>query len=202
MNSFMNFSEIYTKRLKVRRFNNQDLAEILSYRNDIELARYTSWDQPLTQTDGITMINKYYYLHPDTPGKKSCLGIELMKTGQLIGELSLRTDPIDTSQVEFSIAIAHRFQNLGLACEASKGIFNFLFHRQGKNKIKALSDARNIKFIEFLKKIGMQQEAFFRENLLHRDQWCDQLLLAVLKREWPQTCKTAKLDLANLFSSQ
>ena len=202
VNPSLNFSEIYTNRLKVRRFTDRDLAEIISYRNDIELGRYTNWKQPFSPTDGISMISQFSYIHPDSPGKNISLGIELLTTGEIVGELNLKTDPIDTSQVEYSIAITHRHQNQGLASEASRGVFNYLFHQRGKNKIKALSDARNIKFIEFLKKMGMQQEAFFRENLLHRNQWCDQYLLAILKREWPHPLNPVKLDLSNIFSNQ
>ncbi|NRA44840.1 MAG: GNAT family N-acetyltransferase [Oligoflexales bacterium] len=198
----INFSGIQTSRLKIRKFSDEDLPELLAYRNNPELSKYSSWELPFTPTHGITLINQNLYMHPDSPGKTVSLGIELRESGELIGELSLKTDPIDTSQVEFSITVIHRHQNQGLASEATKSIFNYLFHRRGKNKVKTLSDARNLKLIAFFKKIGMQQEAFFRENLFNRDRWCDQCLLAILKRDWLHPQAPSKLDFSQLFNNQ
>ena len=202
MNTALSFSGIYTNRLKIRKFKDEDLPEILAYRNNSELNKYAHWEEPFTPTHGVSMINQYHYLHPDSPGKKICLGLELLRSRELIGELCIKTDAIDTSQVEFSITVIHRHQNQGLASEAAKGLFNYLFHRRGKNKVKALCDARNIKLIEFLKKIGMRQEAFFRENLYSKNRWHDQCFMAILKREWVHSSHASRLDFSQLFNSQ
>lgn len=202
MKPSLHFSAISTERLKIRRFDENDLAALLAHRNDSELAKYASWDLPFTPTNAIALINQNQFLHPDSPGKNVSLGIELQASRKLIGELSLKTDHIDTTQVEFYIAIDRRYQNQAYASEASVAIFKYLFESRGKNKIKALADARNIRFIEFLKKIGMKQEAFFRENLWHRNKWCDQCLLATLKRDWLRPSSRSSLDFSLLFNSQ
>jgi RimJ/RimL family protein N-acetyltransferase len=35
-----------------------------------------------------------------------------------------------------------------------------------------------------MEKLGMRQEAHFRENAFYKGEWCDSVIYAVLDREW------------------
>jgi hypothetical protein len=42
----VSFTELPGRRVVVRRFRPQDVAEFVAYRSDAEVARYQSWDAP------------------------------------------------------------------------------------------------------------------------------------------------------------
>jgi RimJ/RimL family protein N-acetyltransferase len=45
-------------------------------------------------------------------------------------------------------------------------------------------DPRNPASVRVMEKLGMRQEAYFRENAFIKGEWCDSLIYALLDREW------------------
>jgi RimJ/RimL family protein N-acetyltransferase len=45
-------------------------------------------------------------------------------------------------------------------------------------------DPRNPASARVMEKLGMRQEAHFRENSFYKGEWCDSLIYAMLDREW------------------
>jgi hypothetical protein len=48
----VSFTELPGRRVVVRRFGPQDVAEFVAYRSDAEVARYQSWDAPYPPEEG------------------------------------------------------------------------------------------------------------------------------------------------------
>jgi RimJ/RimL family protein N-acetyltransferase len=62
------FTELAGRRVVVRRFRPEDIAEFVAYRSDAEVARYQSWDAPYPPEEGERFVRQLMTAHPDTPG--------------------------------------------------------------------------------------------------------------------------------------
>ena len=65
----VNFTKLPGRRVVVRRFGPQDVAEFVAYRSDAEVARYQSWDAPYPPEEGGRFVAQMMTAHPDTPGE-------------------------------------------------------------------------------------------------------------------------------------
>ena len=54
-----------------------------------------------------------------------------------------------------------------------------------RHRIQASVDPRNVASMALLRSLGMRQEAHFRESLWLQDAWVDDVVFAMLAREWP-----------------
>ncbi|CAN0598214.1 unnamed protein product, partial [Laminaria digitata] len=52
----------------------------------------------------------------------------------------------------------------------------------------------NTRAVRLLKGLGMRLEAHFREHALYRGEWDDELLFAVLRREWRRGAEVKEFD--------
>jgi RimJ/RimL family protein N-acetyltransferase len=65
----VSFTELPGRRVLVRRFRPEDVAEFVAYRSDAEVARYQSWDTPYPPEQGERFVAQMMTAHPDTPGE-------------------------------------------------------------------------------------------------------------------------------------
>ena len=59
-----------------------------------------------------------------------------------------------------------------------------LFVERGKHRVMAECDARNVEPVGVLARVGMRQEAHHVESAWWKGEWTDELVHAVLAREW------------------
>jgi len=60
----VSFTELPGRRVVVRRFGPQDVAEFVAYRSDAEVARYQSWDAPYPPEEGERFVAQMMTVHP------------------------------------------------------------------------------------------------------------------------------------------
>jgi len=63
-------------------------------------------------------------------------------------------------------------------------VIDYVFGELKKHRISASVDPNNIKSIRLLEQIGFRKEAHFIESLLLNGQWVDDVIYALLAREW------------------
>lgn len=66
-----------------------------------------------------------------------------------------------------------------------------LFESLGKHRVTASCDARNIASRKVLEAVGMRQEGHLIEASRYKGEWADDLLFAMLRREWSGVSATA-----------
>ena len=86
--------------------------------------------------------------------------------------------------VEFGICIAPTHQGRGYASEAVRGLMACIFGRLGRHRIHASVDPRNLASMAMLRALGLRQEARHRESLWFKGEWADDVIFAMLDREW------------------
>ncbi|MEZ5966932.1 MAG: GNAT family protein [Planctomycetota bacterium] len=77
----------------------------------------------------------------------------------------------------------------GYGTEAVRGALDCLLGRLCKHRVFASVDPRNAASISLLRRVGMRQEAHFRQSLWMRGEWVDDVVFAILKSEWDGTVR-------------
>jgi RimJ/RimL family protein N-acetyltransferase len=174
--------EITTDRLTLSPLSTTDAEALFAYRSLPEVARYQGWE-PRSLADAHDFISGVASNEFDTPGTWFQFGIRLRSTSELIGDLGVHFLE-DGHQVEIGFTLAPASQGRGFAAEAVAAAIDLLFERLGKHRVTASVDPRNEPSLRLLRRVGMRQEAHFRESLLFKGEWADDIVFAVLRSEW------------------
>jgi len=177
------FTQIESERLRIRRFEDSDLAPFMSYRNDPEVARYQSWDS-LDEQEAKAFIREAGSAQPGVPGEWFGFVIESKETGALLGDCALRVDEHEPYRAEIGFTLAREHQGRGFASEAVSRLLEYAFDTLGLHRVVAIADCRNAPSVALLERVGMRREGHFLENVWFKGGWADEYLYAVLKDEW------------------
>lgn len=178
------FTELAGPRLKLRRFRASDAPVLAAYRSVPEVARYQSWDAPFPLAAAEEAIGAMLAIHPDMPGEWFQFAAVLRDGGELIGDCAACPDAGDPRQAEIGFTIAPAFQGQGYATEAAGLLLGYLFGARRKHRVTASCDARNLASAAVLERLGLRREGHLRESTWAKGEWTDDLLYAMLRREW------------------
>jgi len=160
-----------------------DAAAFYEYRSNSEVARYQAW-APDSIADAARFINDQQSIIFDTPGTWSQLAIRRRESNLLIGDLGAHFPADAPHQVEVGFTVAPGHHRQGFGIEAVTGLLDYLFETLRKHRVFASVDPRNEPSIGLLQRIGMRQEAHFRESLLIHGEWVDDVVFGILESEW------------------
>jgi RimJ/RimL family protein N-acetyltransferase len=177
------FSPILTERLELRRLMPDDVDALFAYRSNPSVAKYQDW-KPASVAQTREFVEKLSGIEPDTPGTWFQLAIVHRVSGELVGDCGLHFLKDNRRQSEIGITLSPSHQRQGYALEAVRAALEYLFTALGKHRVVASIDPRNTSSIALFKRVGMRQEAHFVESLWHNDEWVDDLVFAILNREW------------------
>jgi RimJ/RimL family protein N-acetyltransferase len=176
------FMEFTTLRLHLDGLRESDAARLFQYRSDPAVARYQGWC-PGSHDEALDFIRSQQAML-DIPGSWRQWAIRRSEEGDLVGDLGLHLPLEADGSYEFGITIAPAHQGRGYAREAAQALLDVLFRTRGAHRVHASIDPRNVASAALLRSLGMRQEAHFRESLKLRGEWVDDVIFAVLAREW------------------
>jgi RimJ/RimL family protein N-acetyltransferase len=179
------FTALATERLVLRRFRPQDLDAFVAYRSEPETARYQSWEVPYRPTQARQFLQELEAIDPDTPGEWFQFAISLRGADGLIGDCGAQVRAEDSRQAEIGFTLAPQHQGYGYATEAVRRLLHYLLIERGKHRIMATCDDRNTRSVAVLERVGMRREGHLLECTWSKGEWTNDLLYAVLRREWP-----------------
>jgi RimJ/RimL family protein N-acetyltransferase len=179
--------ELNTPRLRLDALHPADAAALLGYRADPAVARFQGW-RPASVAEAADFIAGQADESLDNPDSWPDgwfpRAIRLREDGTLIGDLGVHLPPDAEGSVEFGVSIAPVHQGKGYACEAVRAVFELVFGRLSRHRIRASVDPRNLASMAMLRSLGMRQEAHHRESLWLHGEWVDDVVFALLAREW------------------
>ena len=181
----MLFAPLTTDRLALRLLQPGDASRVFEYRSTPEVSRFQSWgteSRDHLESD----IRELRQTEPGVPGRWCQLGITLLSNHELIGDCGFCVLERDPRQVEVGIALAPEHRSHGYASEALRCLLDHLLVTQGKHRAFGSVDPRNARSIKLLQRVGMRQEAHFRQGLWFKGEWVDDLIFAILASEWRQ----------------
>ena len=111
--------------------------------------------------------------------------LALRGTDRLIGDCAAHVDADDPRQAEIGFTLAPEHQGHGYATEAVRRLLHYLLVERGKHRVSATCDARNTRSAALLERVGMRREGHLLESTWSKGEWTNDLLYAVLRREWP-----------------
>jgi len=175
---------IETERLLLRPLTADDLDAFHAIHAFADVVRYLYFDSPSLEVARGMLEKRARHFEILREGDKLLLALELRSGGGMIGDVSLTWVSAEHKQGEIGFALHPDQQGKGLAREAAEAMLRLGFEDLGLHRILGRLDARNAASAKVLERLGMRREAHILENEFVKGEWTDELLYAVLAREW------------------
>lgn len=177
--------ELTTPRLLLDRLQPDDAEALFACRAHPAVARFQGW-RPADLGEARAFVAAQA---EPAPGQWFQRALRLRQSGALIGDLGICLPGTPGDSAEFGVSLAPAHQGHGYAREALQAVFGQGFGVLGWRRISASVDPRNSACLALLRALGMRQEAHFRESLWLHGEWVDDMVFALLAREWPATIR-------------
>jgi RimJ/RimL family protein N-acetyltransferase len=176
--------EIVTERLRLRRFELDDLPDFVAYRRDPEIARYQSWDPDYSMADAERFLAEQQGVAFGQSGGWVQLAAIDRRSGGLCGDCAVRVVAEQQATAEIGVTLAQDRQGTGLAIEALSAVVTRLFEDHGTHRVSAEADERNTRVHRLLGRVGFRCEARLVEADWFKGEWSTLRIYAILEREW------------------
>lgn len=175
---------ILTERLELRSFELRDLDDLAVIFQDESVNRYL-YSAPRTREQTLEALEKRISADDATQIDNLLLvAIELRDSRRLIGDFMLRWHDDEHHQGEMGGSLNPAYHGLGYAPEIYRALLALAFTRYDLHRVVGRCDARNTPSVRSLEKAGLRQEAHFVENEYVKGEWTDEIVLAILRRDW------------------
>jgi RimJ/RimL family protein N-acetyltransferase len=173
---------LLTERLRLRPMTQADVDAHYAVFSDAEVTRYWSrgpWTDIAQSAEAIAATIAAY-----ADGSGLRLGIELLASGELIGNASLHHFVDDSRRCELGYALARPHWNRGYVTEALAALLGHGFDALNLNRIEADIDPRNIGSARVLEKLGFRKEGIMPERWIVNGEFADTVNYGLLRRYW------------------
>ncbi len=146
----------------------------------------TSADVARSMRDGLCRVELI------APGDTVQLVMVTRDAGEAVGHVSLHwvDNPYRQGEVGFIVHPDH--QGRGYATEGARALLRIGFDIVGLHRIVGRLEARNVASAHVLARLGMRREAHLQENEWVKGEWQDEVVYAILDREWYAGSQTAR----------
>lgn len=166
-----------TERLTVRKFrpeDHSDLADILTDKEVTYFEPYETFTREacIEEARNFSESENFYAV---VLGEK------------VIGKIYFSKMPHGSYEIGYTFNSA--YQGLGYAFESVRGMMKHAFEKMGARRIIAEVNSRNTRSLRLVERLGMRQEAYFREYMPRKEDACiydDLCVFAVLKNEFAE----------------
>jgi len=174
-----------TERLTLRKFREDDFADVQSYASRADNIVYMQWG-PNTEEQTRSFIRRAIARAEESPCTSYQYAAVARDPGRLIGACELSAPEDAAGGVGW---ILHRdFWKQGFGAEMGRAMLTLGFDELGLRRITARCDAENAGSYRVMEKIGMRREGLFLEarpaHKLSNRAYGDELRYAILKDEW------------------
>ncbi len=175
---------IETDRLLLRPFAENDLEALHSLHSREDVARYLYLGPRDVEGTRAALAEKLLETSLDEEGSRLTLAATPLAGGPLIGEVTLWWRSSEHRQGEVGFVFHPDHGGSGLATEAAAAMLDLGFGVLGLHRVYGRCDARNERSARLMERLGMRREAHLAENEWVKGEWTDELVYAILEREW------------------
>ncbi|HEY4093783.1 MAG TPA: GNAT family protein [Luteibacter sp.] len=172
-----------TARLRLDRLEPGDADRLFAYRGDDAVARYQGW-KPANVTEATAFIAGQQRVPFGTKDAWCQLAVRDRVTGELVGDLGVHFPASTDDAIEFGVSLRPDQQGRGYAREAMAAMLDLAFGDWGYRRSVGSVDPRNVASIALLRSLGFREEARHVESYFFRGEWVDDVIYAMLAREW------------------
>jgi RimJ/RimL family protein N-acetyltransferase len=177
-------SPIRTERLLLRPYALGDVDALYDYQRLPEVHRYL-YTEPRTRAEVEAIVaQRAGSLVVTEAGQGLPLVAELAQTGELVGDCVLFWRSQNHKQGEVGYVINPAHHGRGLATETVGALLRVGFEGLNMHRIAGRLDGRNTASARVLERAGLRREAHLVENEFVKGEWTDELIYAILRREW------------------
>ena len=173
---------IETEHLLLRPLAPEDAPQIFAYRSDAANNLYQGWI-PESLNEVVRFIERQT-AEFNIPETWYQLAIVEKSSARVVGDLGVHFVDVANQQCEVGCTLGKEHQGRGLATAAMKAVVDLLFVELEKHRVTASVDPRNLRSIALVERLGFRREAHFRESLFLKGEWVDDVIYAVLGKEW------------------
>jgi RimJ/RimL family protein N-acetyltransferase len=177
-------TEIRTERLLLRRFSESDLDRLAAMQALPEVARYLYWEPATREQVEPILERRIATTRLEKDDDWVVLAVERQEDGLLLGDVTIFLRSVEHRQAEVGWVFHPDAGGHGYATEASRALIDLAFDDLEAHRVVARTDPRNEPSAAVCRRLGMRQEAHFRESELFKGEWGDELVFAVLATEW------------------
>jgi RimJ/RimL family protein N-acetyltransferase len=173
--------ELRTDRLILRELVESDAQRLFEIESQPRVNRYLTRmyehvDEVLEYVRGIVVESR------EVP--RLTFDFAVTKGGQMIGRCGMHRDDKQPADAMFWYVLDPAHHGQGYATEAARALLAYSFGELGLHRVWADVDPRNPASMRVCERLGMRKEAHHIENVFIRDEWCDTVIYAMLRREW------------------
>lgn len=174
-----------TARLVLRTMAQVDVDDIYAYQSLADVCRYLPFE-PRTRDEVAEKIAKYSTaLALNGDGDYWQLAVERISApGRVIGDVYFSIKSVANASAEIGWTLHPDHGGNGYMTEAAGAVLQIAFCELGLHRVVARLDPRNDESAALCRRLGMRQEAHFREDLWFKGEWGDTVIYGILDREW------------------
>ena len=173
-----------TERLVLRPFTVEDHDDAYAYHSRQDVVRYLYWEAPGVVEFREVLHRKMARTALLREGDGLNLAVVPRDVGRVIGDVALSWRSAEHRQGEVGFVFHPDFQGRGYATEAARAMLRLGFGGAGLHRIVGRLDGRNTASAAVLERLGMRREAHLVENEFVKGEWTDEVVYALLDREW------------------
>lgn len=172
-----------TERLRLRPFTRGDVDAVYAYRSREDVARFL-YDEPMSREACAEAIQiRIGQTAWTEEGDKILLAVERRSDQAMIGEVVLVLRSVEDRQAELGYIFHPEYYGQGYATEAARALLGLAFSA-GIHRTMARCHAQNRASRRVMERLGMREEAHFREHRFVKGAWDEELICAILESEW------------------
>ena len=175
---------IETERLRLRPFTRGDVDAVHAYRSREDVTRFLLDDPMSREACAEAVQARVGQTAWVEEGDKIVLAVERKDDAAMMGEVLLMLRNAASCQAEIGYILHPDYFGRGYATEATRTLVALGFDVAGVHRVYARCHALNAASRKVMERLGMRQEAHFRESNFVRGTWDDELVYALLEDEW------------------
>ncbi|MBS1678416.1 MAG: GNAT family N-acetyltransferase [Actinobacteria bacterium] len=176
--------ELRTERLLLRRYREDDLDRLAAIQALPEVARFLYWGPRTRAAVEPALAQRIAQTTLEHDDDAVTLAVERRADGLLLGDVTIFLRSVINRQVEVGYVFHPDAGGQGYATEATRALIDLAFRDLHAHRVFARTDARNTASAALLRRLGLRQEAHFREAEIFKGEWGGELVFAILDREW------------------
>ncbi|MFP5220133.1 MAG: GNAT family N-acetyltransferase [Actinomycetes bacterium] len=176
--------EIPTSRLLLRPFAARDADDVWALHGDPELRRYIPWPERTREESLAWLEQRRTEDRLAQEGDAVAWAVERRADGRVIGSVNAWWRSQVHRHAEIGFVVERAAHGAGYAREATAAVVDRLFEALDLHRVSSRADARNVASAALMARLGMRQEAHFREDEWFKGEWTDTVVFAVLRAEW------------------
>lgn len=177
---------VLTERLSLRPFVMADVDAVYSIQSREDVTRYLYWDPRSRRQVREVVAQRANQYRLDEFNDVLSLAVVRRDTDELIGSANLGWTSREHGQGELGYVLHPDHHGHGYATEVTKALLRLGFEGAGMHRVYGRCDGRNVASARVMAKAGMRREAHLRENEFVKGEWTDELVFALLAKEWAQ----------------